>query len=144
MEYRKGAHCVFYTRYHLVFVTKYRRKVLKRGMGAYLKGIMIKSLRRSYPEVEIIEVNTDEDHIHILCSIPPSLSISQTVQYIKGYSAHAMGKRFPFLKNVYHKANVGFWSDGFFASTVGINEETIRKYIEHQGEEDSSQAKLEL
>jgi len=144
MKFRKSSHAVFYTRYHLVFVTKYRRKVLKRGMGAYLCAILLKSMRRRHPDIEILEVNTDLDHIHVLAGIPPSLSVSTAVQYMKGYSAHAMGKRFPFLKRIYHKEDVGFWSDGFFVSTVGVDEDRIRKYIEHQGEEDSGQAQLEL
>jgi len=101
-------------------------------------------MRRRHPDIEILEVNTDLDHIHVLAGIPPSISVSTAVQYMKGYSAHAMGKRFPFLKHVYHKEDVGFWSDGFFVSTVGVDEDKIRKYIEHQGEEDSGQAQLEL
>ena len=112
-------------------------------MGLYIQGILTKSFQRKYPEIEIVEVNTDIDHIHLLCSIPPKLSVSEAVRLIKGYSAHAMRKQFPFLNNVYYGSD-GIWSDGYFISTVGVDEETIRKYIEYQGTVDRGQAKLEL
>ena len=112
-------------------------------MGAYASAILFKSLGRRYPGIEILEANTDLDHIHLLVSIPPSTSVSDAVKYMKGYSAHAMRKRFAFLDKVYYGSD-GLWSDGYFVSTIGIDEDTIRKYIEHQGEEDSGQAELEL
>lgn len=141
-EYKKLNHCVYYSNYHLVFVAKYRRKVLKHGLGAYVIKTMFR-VTRQYPEVRILEANADEDHIHLLVSIPPKYSVSQIVKYLKGYSARAMRKRFAFLSTTYHGVD-GIWSDGYFVSTVGIDEQTIRNYIEHQGEEDTGQAKLAL
>lgn len=102
MKYRKGAHCIYYTRYHLVFSTRYRRKILKQGMGAYIQGILLRSFNDRHPEIKIIEVKTDIDHIHVLCSIPPKFSISYAVRLMKGYSAHAMRKQFNYLNNVYY------------------------------------------
>ena len=142
MQYRKQCHATYACEYHLVFATKYRRKVVKHGLGKYLCKVMEGS-RRVFPDIEILTANTDEDHIHILISIPPKYSVSEIVKHMKGASAHAMRKRFPFLKNVYYGSD-GIWSEGYFVSTVGINEETIQRYIEHQGKEDSGQAKLEL
>ena len=98
---------------------------------------------RIFPEVEILEQNTDKDHIHQLVSIPPKYSVAEVVKYLKGKSAYAMRRKFPSLNQVYYGAD-GIWSDGYFVSTVGVNEETIRHYIESQGLEDSGQVRLVL
>jgi len=142
MDYRKQSHALYYARYHLVFVTKYRRKVLKHGMGAFLKLVM-RATTKKFPDVEILEQNTDKDHIHLLVSIPPKRSVADVVQYMKGRSAHTMRRKFPFLNKVYYGAD-GIWSDGYFVSTIEADEETIRRYIEYQGKEDRGQAMLEL
>jgi len=142
MEYKKQAHAVYYAQYHIVISTKYRRKVLKAGMGDYLKRKVLQ-VSKFQPEIEIIEVNTDLDHIHILVSIPPKFSVSEVVKMIKAHTGTAMRKKFPFLDKVYWGIN-GIWSIGYFVSTVGINEKTIRRYVQKQGEEDSGQAKLEF
>ncbi len=142
MDYRRQNHAVYYTRYHLVFTTKLRRKILKGGMGRYL-AYLIRSLTRRHPELQIHEVNTDEDHVHILLSIAPKLSISDAVKIIKANTARMMKRKFPFLQTGYFTKQT-VWSVGYFVSTVGINESTIKKYIEMQGKEDSGQAKLAL
>ena len=142
MEFSKQGHCVYYTRYHIVMTTKYRRKVLKAGMGEYLKE-KLKEIGKHYPEIRLIEVNTDADHMHLLVSIPPKISVSQAVNIIKSNTGRAMRKRFRFLDKVYWGED-GIWSAGYFVTTVGVNEETIQKYIALQGEEDKGQAKLEF
>ena len=142
MEYRKQAHAVYYAEYHLVFVTRYRRKILKEGIGVYLMECM-KNVTKKFPEVEILNQNTDIDHIHQLVCIPPKYAVSDIVQYLKGKSAFMMRRKFPFLDNVYYGAD-GIWSDGYFVSTVGVNEEMIRRYIDRQGLEDSGQVRLVL
>lgn len=142
MDYKKQGHSVYYTRYHLVIATKYRRKILKEGFGEYLKKLLL-GIGKQYPEIEIVEINTDKDHMHILLSIPPKLSISEVVKQIKAKTGLQMRRKFPFLDKVYWGQG-GIWSRGYFVSTVGISESTIRKYIEKQGEEDSGQALLEF
>jgi len=142
MDYRKQGHCVYYTCYHLVIATKYRRKILKDGFGEYLKSMII-GIGKQTPEIEVIEVNTDSDHVHILLSIPPKMSISDVVKMVKAKTGLRMRNKFPFLDKVYW-AKSGIWSRGYFVSTVGISEATIRKYIEMQGKEDSGQAVLEF
>ncbi len=142
MEYKKQAHAVYYARYHIVVSTKYRRKVLKGGIGEYLKRKVLQ-VGKFHPEIEMLEVNTHLDHIHLVVSIPPKLSVSQVVNMIKANTGHSMRKKFLFLDKVYWGVN-GIWSTGYFVSTVGINEETIRKYVQKQGLEDSGQAKLEF
>jgi len=142
MEYKRQAHAVYYTRYHIVMSTKYRRKVLKRGMGDYLKRKILQ-VGKFHPEIEIMEINPDVDHVHILISIPSRMSVSEVVRLMKANTGRAMRERFPFLDKVYWGVD-GIWSVGYFVSTVGINESVVKRYIEMQGEEDSGQAKLEL
>lgn len=109
---------------------------------AYLKEF-IKGLQKHYPEVLIKEINTDKDHVHILVSIPPQLSVGKVVEIIKANTARALNEKFPFLRDVYWGTR-SIWSAGYFVSTVGINEEIIRHYIEMQGREDAGQAQLKL
>jgi len=104
---------------------------------------LVIGIGRQIPEMEIIEVNTDKDHIHILLSIPPKMSVSEVVKSIKAKTGLYMRRKFPFLDKVYWD-NSGIWSRGYFVSTVGISEEIIKKYIEMQGKEDSGQALLEF
>ena len=142
MDYKKQGHCVYYTRYHVVIATKYRRKILKPGFGEYLQKLVL-GIGKQTPEIEIMEVNTDKDHIHILLGIPPKMSVSEVVKTIKAKTGLYMRRKFPFLDKVYWEKG-GIWSRGYFVSTVGISEEVIRKYIEMQGQEDSGQALLEF
>ena len=142
MDYKKQGHCVYYARYHLVIATKYRREILKDGFGEYLKSMII-GIGKQIPEIEVIEVNTDSDHVHILLSIPPKISISDVVKMVKAKTGLRMRNKFPFLDKVYW-AKSGIWSRGYFVSTVGISESTIKRYIEMQGKEDSGQALLEF
>lgn len=128
--------------YHIVITTKYRRKIFNEGVFAYTESIL-KKLPEYYPEVEILEINHDQDHIHMLVSIPPKLAVGKVVGIIKANTARILKKKFEYLKKVYW-GNEGIWSDGYFVSTVGINEGQIRKYIEMQGKEDLGQTKFEL
>ena len=142
MDYNRQSHAVFHTRYHIVFTTKFRRKLFKGGMGKYLV-YTVKSIERRYPELHILEINTDEDHVHILLSIAPKVSVSDAVRVIKTNTARQLKKKFPFLVSGYFDQKT-IWSIGYFVSTVGLNEEVIARYIEQQGLEDSGQAKLAL
>ena len=126
----------------MVFPTKYRREVFNSGVFAYLE-VKLKEINKYYPEIEFKEVNHDKDHVHFLVSIPPKLSVSSVVRIIKANTSKGMKDKFPFLKELYWGTD-GIWSDGYFVSTVGLNEETIKAYVENQGKEDTGQAKLEL
>jgi len=88
-------------------------------------------------------VNTDIDHIHILCSIAPKVSVAQAVSIIKANTARMLKKKFPFLVHGYFDTET-IWSIGYFVSTVGINEAIIKQYIAMQAKEDSGQAQLVL
>lgn len=142
MKYHKQAHAVYCCEYHIVLPTKYRRKVINAGMFAYLE-LKLKEVGGYYPEIEVLRVNHDEDHIHLLVSIPPKMSVGSVVRIIKSNTSRSLKQTFPYLKEMYWGTD-GMWSDGYFVSTVGANEEIIKKYIESQRKEDSGQAMLEL
>lgn len=142
MEVRKGAHGIFRLQYHVVWVTKYRRRILKPFVVDYLRKVLPKLLR-STPGVSIETIGFDLDHVHMVMVIPPKISISAVMGRLKGQSSHHMRKTFPWLGKVYWKENV-VWSPGYFVSSVGIDEKTIRRYIEYQGRKDSGQLRMEL
>ena len=120
--------------------TKYRRPIFKPGIGEYLRKI-IYQINDHLPDIEIVEVNTDLDHMHILMSIPPKYSVAMIVNKIKANTGRKMRNRFPHLDKTYWGVK-GIWSIGYFVSTVGIGEEIIKKYIQMQSKEDSGQAEL--
>lgn len=111
-------------------------------MATYMKVIM-STIPRRHPEIEVHEVNTDKDHIHLLVSIAPKMSVSEAVRILKSNTGRMMTKKFPFIRQVYN-GEMSLWSIGYVASTVGLNERTIQAYIENQGKEDSGQATLDL
>lgn len=141
-EYRRQSNCIYHCNYHLVLVTKYRRKILNDGVFAYMEE-RLKGLNEYHPEVDILEINHDKDHIHLLVSIPPKMSVGSVVRILKSNTARDLKKKFDFLKQVYWGTE-SVWSGGYFVSTVGVNEKIIRRYIQMQGEEDAGQAKLEF
>jgi putative transposase len=125
-----------------VLVTKYRRKIFNEGIFAYMK-IKLDEIREHYPLIDSKTVNHDSDHIHLLISIPPTMAVGSAVRIIKSNTSGSLKQKFPFIKKVYWGTD-GVWSDGYFVSTVGINEEIIKRYIEQQGREDAGQAVLEI
>ena len=143
MEFRKQSDVVYKCEYHVVIVTKYRRDVFNEGSFSYFQEIMQGITLDMMPEVDLIENNHDKDHIHMLLSIPPKMRISDVVRTIKSTSGRLLKKRFEYMRKAYWGID-GIWSDGYFVSTVGLNESVIRNYIEMQGREDKGQAQLVL
>lgn len=142
MEFRKQSNCIYCCEYHIVLVTKYRRKIFNDGIYKYMNE-RLKALKKYHPEIDILEINHDEDHLHILVSIPPKMSVGSVVRVLKSNTARDLKKKFEFLREVYWGTE-SIWLGGYFVSTIGVNEKVIRKYIEKQGQEDAGQAKLEL
>ena len=142
MEYRRQAHCIYNCTYHLVLVTKYRRKVFNNGVFAYFE-YKLKEVKKYYPEIDYEEVNHDSDHVHFLISIPPKMSVGSVVRIIKANTSKGIKTKFAFIKELYWGTD-GIWSDGYFVSTVGLDEKTIRLYVQNQGKEDSGQSTIEL
>ena len=103
----------------------------------------IEEIKEHYPELQFKKINTDKDHIHMLVSIPPQIAVGKVVAIIKANTARGMKAELPFLKQVYWGTN-SIWSEGYFVSTVGINEAAIRRYIENQGQADAGQTNVTL
>jgi len=103
----------------------------------------MKEIQTCYSEIVIEKANCGLDHLHILVSIPPKMSVSLFVNVLKTNTANGLKQKFEFLKKLYWGTQ-SIWSIGYFVSTVGINESVIKRYIEFQGQEDTGQAKLEL
>ena len=122
------AHTKWMCKYHIVFTPKYRRKMIYNQYREDVREI-IKQLC-SYKGVEILGGNVMSDHVHILVSIPPKMSVSSFMGYLKGKSALMMFDRHANLK--YKFGNRHFWSEGYYVSTVGLNEAVIKKYIQDQ------------
>jgi len=142
MEYKKQNNCAYLCQYHLVLATKYRRKIINEGVSEFLRK-RLREISEHYPEIDILEYNDDLDHIHMLVSVPPKMSVGSVVRIIKTNTARKLKVMFPFLKKVYWGTD-SIWSGSYFVSTVGVDETVIRRYIEHQGQEDEGQAKLDL
>ena len=123
-----------------MFTPKYRRKIIYNQLRADIRDI-IKDLCK-WKGVEIIEGHMMPDHIHLLVSVPPKYSISQFMGYLKGKSAMMIFERHANLK--YKFGNRNFWATGYYVSTVGLNEDTIRKYIKEQERYDQMVDKLSV
>ena len=131
-EIKKLEHSSYRCQYHIVFAPKYRRKVIYGELKADIGKILRKLCNEK--KVEIIEAEACSDHIHMLVSIPPYLSISQFMGYIKSKSALMIFDRHANLK--YKYGNRHFWATGYFVDTVGKNEKIIKEYIINQLQED--------
>ena len=142
MEFIHLSHCVYYCDYHVVLVTKYRKGVFNKGIFAYLEK-KLAEVTEHYPLIQFKTVNHDKDHIHIHMSIPPTMRVGEAVGIIKQNTTRGLKQKFPLLKEAY-RGSEGVWSDGYFVSTVGIDETVIQKYIEAQGKKDSGQTKFEI
>ena len=134
------AHTKWMCKYHIVFTPKYRRKMIYNQYREDVREI-IKQLC-SYKGVEILGGNVMSDHVHILVSIPPKMSVSSFMGYLKGKSALMIFDRHANLK--YKFGNRHFWSEGYYVSTVGLNEAVITKYIQDQEKYDIAMDKLSV
>ena len=132
-KYRKLTHVVYKCDYHIVFTPKYRFRILTGDVGSAIE----QDLRQvcSWKEVEIDEMSVQADHVHLVVSIPPRLSVSDFMGVLKGKTAIRIFKSYPNLKKKPYWGN-HFWARGYFVNTVGINEEMIRRYVKYQEEEE--------
>ncbi|GJL53111.1 MAG: IS200/IS605 family transposase [Nitrospirales bacterium] len=142
MEVRFSGHSAYRTQYHIVWIPKYRRRILNPGVASYLVKVLTKQLR-SLPGVELVEQSIQADHIHLVLIIPPRYAVAAIVGTLKQQTAKALRAKFTWLEDVYWREPV-VWSPGYFVSTVGIDEAKILWYVRHQEAQDSGQAKLDL
>ena len=134
------SHSKWRCKYHIVFAPKYRRQAIYGDIRKDI-GVILRKLCEQ-KKVEIVEAELCSDHIHMLVSIPPNLSVSQFVGYLKGKSSLMIFDRHANLK--YRYGNRHFWCRGYYVDTVGKNTEAIRAYIDNQFKEDMMNDQLTL
>ena len=139
-NYKKLTHTTWECKYHLVWIPKYRKKVLYGNLRKYL-GEVFKELAL-HKESEILEGHLMGDHVHMLISIPPKYAVSQVVGYIKGKSAIHIARTYAGRQCNFRGQS--FWARGYFVSTVGRDEGVVRKYIKRQDEIEQRNEQLEL
>ena len=140
MDNKSLAHTTWNCKYHIVFAPKYRRQVIYGKIKADIGKILRQLCDRK--GVEIIEATACPDHIHMLVSIPPKLSVSQFMGYLKGKSSLMIFDRHANLK--YRYGNRQFWCRGFYVDTVGRNKKVIQAYIKNQLQEDILQDQMTM
>ena len=139
-SFNKLAHAIWQCKYHIVWCPKYRFRILKGAVEKSVKEI-IKQLCE-WKKLEILEMNIQEDHIHVILSIPPKFAVSEIVGFLKGKCAIKIFDKHRTLKKRYWGRH--FWAKGYCVSTVGCNEEEIRKYVRWQLEKDKRIDQLKL
>jgi len=132
-KYKKLSHVIYKCDYHVVWTPKYRFRILE----GEVKALVENDLRSlcAWKSCEILELNVQSDHIHLLVSVPPKVSISTLMGVLKGKIAIKLFKSYPEMKKRPYWGN-HFWARGYFVSTVGIDEEKIRKYVKYQEKEE--------
>ncbi len=139
-EWQREAHVKHYCRYHIVFVAKYRRKsiygTLRKDIGKIQRELCHQT------DVELVEGYAMRDHIHMLLMIPPKYSVSSAVGFSKGKSTIRIFREYLQVKRNFTDRH--FWARGYCVSTVGLDEEVIRKYIRNQETEEKRQEQMRL
>jgi putative transposase len=132
-QFRKLAHSLYECKYHIVFCPKYRYKLLQGDVAKYVSQ-QVYRLSDQKDGIEILEVNVQVDHVHMVVTIPPKYAVSQYMGFLKGKMALRLFDRYPELRKRYWGQHV--WSRGYCVSTVGLDEEQIRKYVKWQIEKE--------
>lgn len=139
-ELNKLSHTSWNCKYHVVFAPKYRRKVFYEQKRIEIGGILRELCR--WKGVTIIEAEVCPDHIHMLVEIPPKMSVSSFMGFLKGKSSLMIYERWGNMKYKYR--NRQFWCRGYYVDTVGKNTSRIKEYIKHQLDEDKMVDQLTL
>ncbi len=142
MRFRKSTHSIYKTEYHIVWIPRYRRKIFVKGIKQYAQKF-IRNTPNLDPDIEVIKLNIQPDHIHLVIVIPPRIAVAEVVQFIKSTSAKHLKAKFPFLHKTY-PTKEGIWSRGYCVSSIGLNEKEILAYVQYQDHEDRGQLQLKL
>ena len=128
-HYRKTSHATYDIKYHLVWITKYRKPVLTSRIAVRTRDLIRLVCKNN--ETEILSGHVSKDHIHLLVSAPPYLSVSKLVQYIKGYSSRKLLMEYKELSKIFWGQHL--WARGYFAASSGnVTDEVILEYIQKQ------------
>ncbi len=137
---RKGSHTEYDIQYHIVWTTKYRYKILKGKIAEKLRELIRQGCEAR--SITIIQGSIGKEHVHILISCPPSISVSKIIQYLKGRSSRLLQEEFKELKKKYWGQHM--WSTGYFCRTVGtVTEEMVKEYIKNQKDDIEDIFKIE-
>ena len=129
VKYLSSAHTKHRMMYHVVWIPKYRKRVLKGEIADRIRALILECVEVNRWHMH--EINVQPDHVHILIQLRPDISVSDAVKLIKGKSSRIIREEFPSLEEFYWGKN--FWAQGFFVETVGqVNEQTIKDYIKNQ------------
>ena len=128
-EYKKLTHTIYECKYHIVFCPKYRFKIFTGDIAEYSRQKLY-ALARQKDNLEVIELNVQSDHVHMIISIAPKYSVSGIVGFLKGKLTTSLFYCYEKLGKKYWRRHL--WSRGFCVSTVGLDEEKIRKYVKYQ------------
>mgnify|MGYP001025338923 CR=1 FL=1 len=128
-EFKKLSHSLYECKYHIVFCPKYRYRVLTEEVTSYVKQEIYR-LCNEKADVEVLEANVQADHIHLVMVIPPKYAISQLMGYLKGKLALRVLSRYPKLRKRYWGNHL--WSRGYCVTTIGLDEDKIRRYVAWQ------------
>ena len=134
-RFEKLSHVIWHCQYHIVWVPKYRYRILRGKVGFEIS----KSVRVHSESIgcSIVELNVRPDHVHLLVKIPPKVSVSELMGRVKGRTAIQVFRQFPYLKEKPYWGN-HFWAKGYCVDTVGVDAEMIRKYVKYQEEKEKN------
>jgi len=128
-RYARGPHTKHRLQYHLVWIPKYRRRVIHGKIAIRLKSLLYQACRMN--RWWISEMSIQTDHVHIVVELPPQVSVAEVVKIFKGGTSRVLRKEFPELEEFLWGES--FWADGYFAETVGkVDEEVVKRYIRQQ------------
>ncbi len=139
-RFRRLSHTIYECKYHLVFCPKYRRPILKDEIREYVRG-EIGNLLRQKEGIEIIEMNVQSDHIHLIVWIPPKYAVSAVMGYLKGKLAIRLLQKYERLGKQFWGRHL--WGRGYCVSTIGIDEQRIREYVQWQEKKEQEIEKLQ-
>ena len=140
-RFRKLSHVIWHCQYHIVWVPKYRYRILKGAVGQEVYTCI--QVFSGYLGCEVVELNVQSDHVHLITMVPPKVSISNLLGSLKGRTAIRIFKQFPTLKVKPYWGN-HFWAPGYCVDTIGLDAEMIRKYVKYQEETERGEEQLQL
>jgi putative transposase len=128
-RFRKLSHSLYECKYHIVFCPKYRYRIFKETIGETVRQLVYQ-LCKQKEQIEVLELNVQPDHVHLVVSIPPKYSVSEFLGYLKGKMALRLFQQYESLGRRYWGRHL--WARGYSVSTIGLDEEKIRKYVQWQ------------
>ncbi|MCU7906951.1 MAG: IS200/IS605 family transposase [Candidatus Thiodiazotropha sp. (ex Epidulcina cf. delphinae)] len=140
-RFEKLTHVLWHCQYHIVWVPKYRYRVLKGAIAQEVVNCIQVYCARN--RCEVVELNVQADHVHLLMKVPPKVSISQLLGIVKGKTALRVFSRFPYLRQKPYWGN-HFWAKGYCVDTVGVDADMIRKYVRYQEKQEQKQIQMNL